>query len=284
MPRSIEEVIAWTRDPRNANRHQGGNWHDRCEQYTNNAADFDQSFDNAWLAAQASGPLNASLAGIKNGAVGYWRGVWIKGEECGHTALWYEGVWWMASDACGEARTGLGQRIGNGTGWITHSEYSRLRPAAIWKGWSMRHGEETLAGASSAVAGSTPLDIIAPKEKKRMSVLIRNYDGSIGLVTEDGELVPLASTNEVESLKATGLVGDYVQMGDGNVWNTLASITGRKIAQRAATDPAAIASHVAPLVVSAVLASLEGVAGLTQEQVEQAAESAIRTVFADAGK
>jgi hypothetical protein len=108
MPRSIEQVIAWTRDPANRNRHQGGNWHNRCEQYINNAGDFDESFDTAWLAAQGSIPLTRSLEGIPDGAIGYWRGVWIKGEECGHDAFWDQGVWWMASDACGEARPGHG--------------------------------------------------------------------------------------------------------------------------------------------------------------------------------
>ena len=115
-----------------------------------------------------------------------------------------------------------------------------------------------------------------------MSVLIRNYNGSIGLVTEDGELVPLASLNEVESLKATGLVGDYVQMADGNVWNTLTAITGRKLAQRTG-NPAAVAAALAPLLVSAVVAGLAGTgSGLTAAEVEAATEAAVRAVFADA--
>jgi hypothetical protein len=109
--------------------------------------------------------------------------------------------------------------------------------------------------ANAILGGSSPSgDIGEPiKEKKKMSALIRNYDGNVGLVTEDGELVPLNDMNEVESLKATGLVGDYAQMSDGNVWNTLTGITARKVAQRSASNPAEIAKAVAPLLTSSVV-------------------------------
>ncbi|MDJ0337476.1 M23 family metallopeptidase [Cryobacterium sp. PH31-O1] len=141
-------------------------------------------------------------------------------------------------------------------------------------------------GTSTATNGSTPINITAvPAETSpAMSTLIRNYDGSIGLVTEDGELIPLGSMTEVDSLRATGLVGDFVQMPDGLIWDTLTTITARKLAQRTA-NPAGVASAIAPLLVSAVLAGLTRTgATLTEAQVTEAAEVAIRNVFADAAK
>lgn len=181
MPRTPEGAVAWTRDPANRNRHQGGNWHNMCQQYVNNAGDFNSSFDTAWLAGQHSGPLRPSLEGIQDGAIGYWRGVWIEGEECGHDAIWHNGAWWMASDACGEARPGKGERIGNGTGWITHEEYARLRPAAIWQGWSMRHGNETLArSTTTATTGHTPLP---PMREKPNMWVTWSTDGTGWVVT-----------------------------------------------------------------------------------------------------
>jgi len=151
----------------------------------------------------------------------------------------------------------------------------------LWDARGNQYDPLKMVGTSTGAANDTPINISTVTEKKApMSVLIRNFDGSIGLVTEDGELVPLRSMNEVESLKATGLVDTYVQMADGNVWNTLAKITARKIAQRAATDPATIAAEVAPLVVSAVVTALGNVgAGITQKQVEEAAAKAMRSVF-----
>ncbi|TFD41759.1 M23 family metallopeptidase [Cryobacterium sp. TMT2-10] len=135
-------------------------------------------------------------------------------------------------------------------------------------------------GSSSAALDSAPL-----AEKRRpMSVLIRNYNGSMGLLTEDGELIPLNSMTEVDSLRATGLVGDWVQMPDGLVWNTLTAITGRKLAQRTG-NPDAVAAALAPLLVSAVVAGLAGKgSGLTAVEVEAATEAAVRAVFADAAK
>jgi len=144
-----------------------------------------------------------------------------------------------------------------------------------------------IAGTSTGAASQDPIVIAAlpePKVKKPMAVLIRNYDGSIGLVTDDGELVPLGSLNEVDSLKATGIVGDWVQMADGNVWNTLTSVTSRKLAQRSGS-PDAVAAAIAPLLVPAILEGLRGAdSGLTEVQVAAAAEVAIRAVFASAAK
>lgn len=75
------------------------------------------------------------------------------------------------------------------------------------------------------------------KEAKKMAVLIRNHDGSIGLVNDSGELFPISNLDEVRALQASGLVGQWTQMQDGLVWNLLQARTERIQKQR---DEAAV--------------------------------------------
>ncbi|TFC92035.1 MULTISPECIES: hypothetical protein [Cryobacterium] len=201
--------------------------------------------------------------------------------------------WFVYFDKAGPDNGHIGMTTGNG-------QFG----SANWraKGWGTALGQMSIQfyidsgarymGASPYfinttldLSGLASLDLTPVIEKRRpMSALIRNYDGSIGLVTEDGELIPLASMTEVDSLRATGIVGDFVQMPDGLIWNTLTAITGRKLVQRSG-NPDATAAALAPLLVSAVVAGLAGTgSGLTEEQVAQATEAAVRAVFADAAK
>jgi hypothetical protein len=153
MPNTIEQVDAFLRDPANKNRHQGDGWHNRCEQFVNNAGKFTQAFGTALAAGNASGPLDPRLSTITDGSIGYWRGVWIRINgvltECGHTAFWYHGKWEMASDA-------VTTMIGDGTGTISAADYARLRPAAIWRGHTKRHGTETLAPSPKPIMKPKP--------------------------------------------------------------------------------------------------------------------------------
>lgn len=125
----------------------------------------------------------------------------------------------------------------------------------------------------SAATSETPT---APPEDD-MPKLIRNYDGSIGLVTAEGLLQPISSMDEVGALKATGLVGDWVQMSDGLVWNLLTGRTARLAS-------GVTAAQIAALVVPAILAGLQGAgtSAITQAQIEAAAETAIKTVLGKA--
>ena len=95
-------------------------------------------------------------------------------------------------------------------------------------------------------------------------------------------------------VKAYGLANAYeVSLDDGDIAGIAADAAARRarlVAEVAATvgsiDPEKIAGAIAPAIVPPLLSALTsaGAAGLTPEQVRDAAEEAVRSVFADAAK
>jgi hypothetical protein len=119
---------------------------------------------------------------------------------------------------------------------------------------------------------------------------LRNYDGSIGIIDDAGLLHPL-SLGEWNCYLRLGIVqqqadGSYwLQQTDGTVWNALTTLTARVRAAQSG-DPKALSQTTAALVVPAVIAGLQaaGASGITQAEVEAAAEAAIKNVLAAASK
>src|SRR5690606_17994814 len=73
-------------------------------------------------------------------------------------------------------------------------------------------------------------------------------NGSIGFVSDAGELDAIGTLNEVESLKATGIVKNYIDT-TSLIWDTLTARTARLRAARAGSvdvDEAALAAALAP--------------------------------------
>lgn len=95
-------------------------------------------------------------------------------------------------------------------------------------------------------------------------------------------------------VKAYGLSNEYeVSLDDGDIAGIMADAAARRarlVAEVAATvgsvDLAKLAETLAPAIVPPLLSALTsaGAAGLTLDQVRNAAEQAVRTVFADAAK
>ena len=71
-------------------------------------------------------------------------------------------------------------------------------------------------------------------EGMKMPALIRLPNGSIGFVSDSGELDSIGDLNEVESLKATIVPQGWIQLNDTLIWDKLASRTARLRAARAA--------------------------------------------------
>ena len=95
-------------------------------------------------------------------------------------------------------------------------------------------------------------------------------------------------------VKAYNLTNSYeASLDDGDIAGIAADAAARRarlVAEVAATvgsiDPAKLAESLAPAIVPPLLSALTsaGAAGLTPDQVRAAAEAAVRSVFADAGK
>jgi hypothetical protein len=176
--------------------------------------------------------------------------------------------------------------------WIAYYNPSPP-PIKWWSDWSVwqytstpldRNKAQTPLG--TAMLSAAP--ITANEEDMQLNAL-RNYDGSIGIIDDSGLLNPLTSEGEWNSYLRIGIVkqqadGSYwIQQSDGTVWNALTAITARVNAQRAG-DPKALAQATSALIVPAVIAALQsnGATALTQDQVQAAAEAAIKDVFAAA--
>lgn len=136
MPRNIEEVLEWAKQNRHYIYKDGSglkaSWGGRCESFINNGGGFNETFENATIAGDKSGPLNPSWKEAPRGAIHYWGG----GD--GHDAFELGGgALLMASSQTNTKGVSLGDALG-----IIHfTDYNLYN----YRGWTMRHGTETLA-------------------------------------------------------------------------------------------------------------------------------------------
>lgn len=144
-------------------------------------------------------------------------------------------------------------------------------------------------GTSASASANTPIVITALPEPKdpTLSTLERHPNGTIALASPDGSFIPLNTMDEINALIMTQAIevpekGDpWTTRPDGFVWQLRTAIAARKAAQ-GSSNPAEVARALAPLIIPAVLSGLSTTgAGLTEAQVTEAAEVAIRNVFAD---
>lgn len=151
MTRTIEGVLEWAKkNPLYTYKDGAGrkkSWAGLCEAFVNNAGDFSQSFDSALLAGDASGWLNPNWKTAPIGAIHYWAGV---GGD-GHVAFELGGgTLLMASSRV--------SNIGTALGTIHFTDYG----LPLYRGWAMKHGDETLATTTTAGNGGKPLEIDMP--------------------------------------------------------------------------------------------------------------------------
>lgn len=172
MTNTIEQVISYARAHP---KRDGGSWAGWCESFVWRAGGFAGSFDTALLAGSASGPLNPDWASAPAGALHYWAGV--NGD--GHVAFSLGGgMLLMASSRTSNYGTALGT--------LHFANYG----LPLYRGWSMRHGVQTLAKSAAAPAATATTPIIAVRKKNTMRLVWAENVGY--LVTEDG-FTPLAS-------------------------------------------------------------------------------------------
>ncbi|MDB5716252.1 MAG: uncharacterized protein JWO15_3649 [Sphingomonadales bacterium] len=144
MTNTIDEVVAY------AHAHplrDGGPWHNWCESFVYRAGGFTKSFPTAWAAGSASGPLNPNHAAAPKGAIHYWNQR-TASEGPGHVGFS------MGDDVILMASNAVVYKWGTDIGTCTFEQYRKAKPAMIYQGWTMRHGNETLRQPPVVVAAA----------------------------------------------------------------------------------------------------------------------------------
>ena len=144
------------------------------------------------------------------------------------------------------------------------------------------------------VNGEAPNEETTTNEEEYMHFIRSRQSGTIYAVTPTDVTAVGDAKTWGDLVKAYGLTNDYeVSLDDGDIAGIMTDAAARRarlVAEVAATvgaiDPAKLAESLAPAIVPPLLAALTsaGAAGLTPQQVRDAAEQAVRAVFADAAK
>lgn len=132
------------------------------------------------------------------------------------------------------------------------------------------------------------------QEEDTMHFIRSRQSGTIYAVTPTDVTAVGDAKTWGDLVKAYALTNEYeVSLDDGDIAGLAADAAARRarlVAEVAATvgaiDPAKLAESLAPAIVPPLLSALTlaGAAGLTPQQVRDAAEQAVRSVFADAAK
>lgn len=137
MPNTIEQVEQYARAHPTRD---GESWNNWCESLIWRAGGFGPSFNSAMLAGDASEPLNPNWREAPRGAIHYWAGV---GGD-GHVAFELGGgLLLMASSYVTDS---WGDHIGT----VSFEDYAEH--GIPYRGWSLRHGTETLAPSAPTLA------------------------------------------------------------------------------------------------------------------------------------
>lgn len=175
MPRSPAGAFAWARAEAASGRVLN-DWAGWCEKFINNSGAFNQGFASAQIAGTASGPLRGDYAAAPVGAIVYWSGV----GGLGHVAYIYQQgvdpVLLMASSA-------VDDNWGHNIGTIRLSRYQAKFGHPL-RGWTTRHGTETLNFGDTAGGGTTPIE--NKKEFRTMSSVYHWAEDS----TAEGDVRP----------------------------------------------------------------------------------------------
>lgn len=144
------------------------------------------------------------------------------------------------------------------------------------------------------VNGEAPTEETPLVQEDDMHFVRSRQTGTIYSVTPTDVGVVGDAKTWGDLVKAYGLTNDYeVSLDDGDIAGIAADSAARRarlVAEVAAIvgaiDPAKLAESLAPAIVPPLLSELTsaGAAGLTPQQVRDAAEQAVRSVFADAAK
>jgi len=158
MPRTIDGVEAFARDPANKTR-DGKSWSGWCESFVWRSGGFTGSFGSALLAGNASGTLDPNWQSAQRGELHYWSGVGGNG----HVA------WELGGGLLLMASASVTDFWGVDMGTVPFRTYALK--GIPYRGHTFRHGSESLSRLTLSSLASVPLAaIIPPQEDNDMPI------------------------------------------------------------------------------------------------------------------
>lgn len=213
MTNTIEQAVAYARaHPQNASE-TSGTWHLWCEAFVYRAGGFNRSFPTATAAGDASGPMSQGPA--PRGAIHWW------GNGDGHVGFELGGgLILMASN-------GVTTSWGNAVGTATLAEYRAAKPTPTYRGWTLRHGTETLEPSAASLAFTT-LSPLTQKDAATIMALkdtleIFKCDALGYVVIGSGFTREIIGTERLDALTSAPLNIPVTDLGsDQRKWQVLA--------------------------------------------------------------
>lgn len=212
MTNTIDQALEYARAHP---KRDGGSWAGWCESFVWRAGGFGVSFPSALAAGSASGPLNPLWSSAPRGALHYWAGV---GGD-GHVAFELGGgTLLMASSRVSNLGTALGT--------IHFTDYH----LPLYRGWSMRHGSDTLAASALAGFDLNPLEPEMTPEQSRMLTAIYDAMFNGGPSMKDGnksvsqslaEISATVNKNVLRDINGDGVNEEISQIQDNADTNSL---------------------------------------------------------------
>lgn len=177
-------------------------------------------------------------------------------------------------------------------GFVGHDQVSRVyRKSDHWDPGENFPWDQYMALVNN---GETATEETTVPEEDTVHFIRSRQTSTIYAVTPTDVTAVTSAKVWSDMVKAYGLTDDYeVSLDDGDIAGIAADAAARRarlVAEVASAvgsiDPSKLAESLAPAIVPPLLASLTaaGATGVTPDQVRDAAEAAVREVFADAAK
>lgn len=273
----MDGVIAWARNEAATGRVLN-DWAGWCEKFINNAGAFNQAFSSATAAGNAAGYKNPNPYAAPRGAIHYYYGA----GGFGHDAFDMNG----GGTALLMASSSVDDNWGHNIGVISWDRY-QARVGLPYRGWSLYHGTEVLAGGSTAGGGTNPIeDDMTPEQDAKLNSVFnaifyggasmqdnqRSISASLAGIVQVVDLLRLWEETPVYR-QVDGVDVEIPQIQDNADTNTFARRILEIVETGVPVDIAASEDAIAQKVADKVIAALPEGVTLTKDDIVEAVKS-----------